>query len=73
MEGVFRFAPEAVEAILDHSALKPYVIQKFCIHAVNRMLEEGRSTITATDVEAVRSTVLFERPEEIVVPETASA
>src|SRR5205085_12647410 len=53
VEGVFRWTPEAVEAILEHSSLKPYIVQKFCIHAVNHMLEEGRTTITATDVEAV--------------------
>ena len=74
VDGVFRWAPEAVEAILRYSGLKPYVIQKFCIHAVNEMLEDGRSTITAADVEAVRPTVLFERAEdETPVPETASA
>jgi len=73
VEGVFRWAPEAVEAILEYSSLKPYVVQKFCIHAVNHMLEEGRTTITAADVEAVRSGVLFERPEEVPVAETASA
>ncbi|HUG53884.1 MAG TPA: AAA family ATPase [Vicinamibacteria bacterium] len=74
VEGVFRWSAEAVEAILENSGLKPYVIQKFCIHAVNHMLEEGRTTITAADVEAVRPAVLFERPEEIAsVPETASA
>jgi tetratricopeptide (TPR) repeat protein len=74
VEGVFRWKPEAVEAILEYSALKPYVIQKFCIHAVNQMLERGGATITAEDVEAVRPAVLFERPEEVApVPETASA
>jgi tetratricopeptide (TPR) repeat protein len=74
VEGVFRWAPEAVEAILEYSELKPYIIQKFCIHAVNQMLEEGRTTITAADVEAVRPLVLFERAEEAApVPETASA
>src|SRR4029450_10900361 len=74
VEGVFRWSPEAVEAILDYSGLKPYVIQKFCIHAVNQMLEEGRTTITAADVEAVRPLVLFERPEETLpLRETASA
>jgi tetratricopeptide (TPR) repeat protein len=74
VEGVFRWAPEAVEAILDQSALKPYLIQKFCIHAVNQMLEEGRSTVTAADVEAVRPAVLFERAEEVApLQETASA
>ena len=60
VEGVFRFEPEAVEAILAASQLKPYVVQKFCIHAVNRMLEQGRTTVTADDVEAVRDTVQFE-------------
>jgi histone H3/H4 len=73
VEGVFRWQAEAVEAILQYSELKPYVIQKFCIHAVNQMLEEGRTTITAADVEAVRPTVLFERPEEIAVPVPAGA
>ncbi|PYQ41105.1 MAG: hypothetical protein DMF77_16805 [Acidobacteria bacterium] len=74
VEGVFRWAPEAVEAILAYSELKPYIIQKFCIHAVNQMLEEGRTTITAADVEAVRPLVLFERAEEAApVRETASA
>jgi len=74
VEGVFRWAPEAVEAILEYSELKPYIVQKFCIHAVNQMLEEGRTTITAADVEAVRPLVLFERAEEVApVRETASA
>jgi tetratricopeptide (TPR) repeat protein len=57
VEGVFRYEPEAVERILSYSALKPYVIQKFCIHAVNRMLEEGRTTVTVGDVEQVKETV----------------
>ena len=60
VEGVFRFEPEAVEAILAGSQLKPYVIQKFCIHAVSRMLEQDRTTVTAADVDAVRDVVQFE-------------
>src|SRR5688500_16066235 len=63
VEGVFRFEPEAVERILTASELKPYVIQKFCINAVNLILEEGRTTITAADVEAVRDTVQFDAVE----------
>jgi tetratricopeptide (TPR) repeat protein len=63
VEGVFRFEPEAVEGILAGSELKPYVIQKFCINAVNRILEEGRTTITGADVEAVRETVQFDAGE----------
>ena len=75
VEGVFRYEAEAVERILAASALKPYVIQKFCIHAVNRMLEDGRTTITAEDVEAVRETVRFEGREDgrSVVADRASA
>jgi hypothetical protein len=57
VQEVFRWEPEAVERILALSHLKPYLIQKFCIH---RMLEEGRTRITAADVQAVRDTVLFD-------------
>jgi tetratricopeptide (TPR) repeat protein len=60
VEGVFRYEATAVAAILDASDLKPYVVQKFCIHAVNHMLEAGRTTVTAADVEAVRDEVLRE-------------
>jgi tetratricopeptide (TPR) repeat protein len=60
VEGVFRWDAEAVERILALSHLKPYLIQKFCIHAVNLMLEEGRTTIDVGDVQAVRDTVLFD-------------
>ena len=43
-----------MERILEASALKPYLIQKLCIHAVNHMLEEGRTTIRVADVEVAR-------------------
>ncbi len=58
VHGVFRFEDEAVEKILNASDLKPYIIQKFCIHAVNHMIEEGRSTIAVRDVVAVEALVL---------------
>jgi tetratricopeptide (TPR) repeat protein len=75
VEGVFRYEADAVERILAASALKPYVIQKFCIHAVNRMLEDGRTTVTAEDVEAVREAVRFEGRDDgrSVVADRASA
>jgi hypothetical protein len=53
---VFRYEPEAVEKILELSGQKPYLVQKLCIHAVNHMLEEGRTTIRVADVEAARTT-----------------
>ena len=58
VQGIFRFEDEAVERILLASDLKPYIIQKFCIHAVNHMIEEGRSTIAVRDVVAVEAAVL---------------
>jgi hypothetical protein len=63
-----------VEAILQASDLKPYLTQKFCIHAVNRMIEAGRTTVTAADVEAVREDVLREGRDEVpAVPPLAHA
>jgi hypothetical protein len=65
VQGVFRFEDEAVERILNASDLKPYIIQKFCIHSVNHMIEDGRSTVTLVDVEAVEALVLS---DESVAP-----
>jgi tetratricopeptide (TPR) repeat protein len=58
VQGVFRFEDEAVERILNASDLKPYIIQKFCIHAINHMIEDERSTIAVRDVVAVEALVL---------------
>jgi tetratricopeptide (TPR) repeat protein len=57
---VFRYDADAVERILDLSQRKPYLLQKFCIHAVNRMLEDGRTRVRASDVEAARQVVMYE-------------
>jgi hypothetical protein len=64
VESYFHYEPEAVLAILEHSELKPYLIQKFCIHAVNRMLEAGRTRVRASDVIAVREAVQDESRHE---------
>jgi hypothetical protein len=53
--GVFRYEQESVERILELSGQKPYLVQKLCIHAVNHMLEEGRTTIRVADVEVART------------------
>jgi tetratricopeptide (TPR) repeat protein len=75
--GVFSFRGEAVERILEHSQLRPYLLQKFCVHAINRILEEGRTTVTAQDVEAVREAVQFEGevepPPALAIQQPASA
>jgi hypothetical protein len=57
VKGVFRFAPDAVERILDLSRLRPYLVQKLCVHAMSRMLENGRSTVRREDVEAAQATL----------------
>ena len=66
VQGVFRFDDEAVERILTASDLKPYIIQKFCIHSVNRMIEDGRSTVSVKDVESVEGLVLSESGQPLV-------
>ena len=58
--GVFRFQPEAVDSILGLSRLRPYLVQKYCVHAVNHMLEAGRSTVRLEDVSAARQAVEVE-------------
>lgn len=58
VEDFFSFQPDAVQAILEASSGRPYLIQKLCIHAVNRMLEAGRTTIERGDVDAVSPAVL---------------
>ncbi len=60
VEGIFRYEPQAVERILEWSELRPYLIQRFCIYAVNRIIEERRTTVSAADVVAVREAVQLE-------------
>jgi tetratricopeptide (TPR) repeat protein len=61
--GIFRWKPVSVERILDLSRLRPYLVQKYCVHALNNMLEEGRSTVRLEDVEAARVVVEMEVTE----------
>ena len=72
VEGFFRYSPDAVTRILELSQLKPYLVQQFCIHAVNRMLEQGRTTINRADVEAVLGVVAMES-EGLDLPVVAPA
>jgi tetratricopeptide (TPR) repeat protein len=72
--GVFRWRPEAVERVLELSQLKPYFVQKLCVHALNRMLEEGRGTIRLEDVDAARVAALAgDDPGGGPVPEATGA
>jgi histone H3/H4 len=72
--GVFRWQPQAVERVLELSQLKPYLVQKLCVHAVNHMLEAGRSTIRREDVEVARAAVTSEDVDgEPAIPEPAGS
>jgi hypothetical protein len=58
--GFFRWQPEAVDRVLELSQQRPYLIQKLCVHAVSRMLEQDRGTIRLEDVESARHVVAGE-------------
>jgi Cdc6-like AAA superfamily ATPase len=73
VKGVFRFAPDAVETILEISRLRPYLVQKLCVHAMNRMLEEGRSTVRRDDVEAAEAAVEVDGRRDSVEAQAAHA
>jgi hypothetical protein len=49
--GVYTYVNPAVERILDASRLRPFAIQKLCRRAVDRMLDDARSTVLLSDVE----------------------
>jgi len=53
IRGILRLEPGVTERILELAGCRPYLIQKLCVAAVNRMHAERRSTITIADVEAV--------------------
>jgi tetratricopeptide (TPR) repeat protein len=71
--GIFRWRPDAVERVLELSRLRPYLVQKLCVHALNRMLEEGRGTIRRDDVEAARRAVTSEDVDGEGLPEPAGS
>jgi hypothetical protein len=50
--GVYAYADTAVDCILEASRLRPFVIQRLCRRAVDRMLDDGRSTVLESDVVA---------------------
>jgi len=52
VRGWYRYETGAVGRILALSELRPFLIQKFCLEAVNRMLQQGRQQILLEDVEA---------------------
>jgi len=51
--GRFRYEARAVDRIVQLAQGRPYLLQKLCLNALNRMLDEGRTTVALADVEAV--------------------
>ena len=56
--GIFYYDDAAVEKIVAYSEGKPYIIQRFCINVINRIIEQKRRKVTVADVEAVKPQVL---------------
>jgi len=60
VKGFYSYEPKAIEMILSLSELRPFTIQGFCLRAVNRVLQDGRTKITVDDIEAIKESVLAE-------------
>lgn len=50
VKGIFKFKNEALEAILEATKCKPYLIQVLCLNLINQALDEHRRTIKKQDV-----------------------
>lgn len=51
IEEIYRYEPEALDFIIQHSDGRPYRLQQYALEAVNHMLAQGRRTIEPEDVE----------------------
>lgn len=65
--GIFSYDDRAVEKIIEYSECKPFIIQKFCVNVIQRIIELKRRWVTVEDVEAVRAQVLREEAVEGLV------
>ncbi|MCH8295127.1 ATP-binding protein, partial [Candidatus Poribacteria bacterium] len=60
VKGFYIYEPKAIDLILEYSELRPFTIQGFCLRAVNRVLADGRTKITVSDIEGIKDSVLAE-------------
>ena len=60
VKGFYTYEPQAIARIIELSDLRPFTIQGFCLRAVNRVLQDGRTKITVDDIEATKESVLAE-------------
>jgi hypothetical protein len=51
--GVLRVGDGVTERILETTGKRPYLIQRMCVSLVNRAYEQGNTTISVADVEAL--------------------
>jgi len=58
----FRYEPRAVDRIVQLADGRPYLLQKLCSNALNRMLDEGRSTVRLADVESMADLAAMQLP-----------
>jgi hypothetical protein len=58
VRGIFAWDDAAIENILSYSECRPYLIQRFCVHAINRIIDAKRRRVRVEDVEAVRAQVV---------------
>ncbi len=58
VQGIYTYDEAAIDKILFYSKYEPYIIQKFCVQIISRIIEEKRRRVTVTDVDAVAQRVL---------------
>jgi len=63
VRGIFTYDAAAIERILHYGEGVPYRIQRLCVNAIGRLIEERRTNVTVEDIEIVKD-VLFSGEEE---------
>lgn len=58
VRGIYTYEEQALEKIIFYSKNEPYIIQKFCVQVINRLIEEKRRRVLVRDVDAVAGQVL---------------
>lgn len=51
--GIFNYDADAITKIIEYSECKPYIIQRYCVNVISRIIEQKRRRVTVEDVEAV--------------------
>jgi tetratricopeptide (TPR) repeat protein len=54
VQGIFSYDREAIDRIIDYSDCQPYLVQRYCVHVINRIIDNKRRRAHASDVDAVK-------------------